>query len=89
MCGIAGFVGKGEKSDLERMTSAIEHRGPDDSGIVFEHGAALGFRRLAIVDLTPTGHQPMWNADKTVAIIFNGEIYNFQELRTELQQKNE
>ncbi len=87
MCGIAGFVGTGSRDDVERMKESLKHRGPDDSGIVFEHGVALGFARLAIVDITPAGHQPMWSEDKKKAIVFNGEIYNFKELRLELEQK--
>jgi asparagine synthase (glutamine-hydrolysing) len=87
MCGIAGFVGHGERADVERMAKTLEHRGPDDKGIVFEHGVALGFARLAIIDITASGHQPMWSEDKKKAIVFNGEIYNFKTLRKELEQK--
>jgi len=67
-----------------RMTDAIRHRGPDDSGILVEGPVALGFRRLSILDLSPAGHQPMQAADGQVSIVFNGEIYNYVELRQQL-----
>lgn len=93
MCGITGFW---NFSDLEthgeltsvinRMTDIIRHRGPDDSGawVEQESGIALGFRRLAILDLSPTGHQPMLSANERYVMVFNGEIYNYAELRAEL-----
>ncbi|MCX6738916.1 MAG: asparagine synthetase B, partial [Candidatus Parcubacteria bacterium] len=84
MCGIAGFVGKGEKKDIEAMTRSLLRRGPDDQGIFFEKGVALGHTRLSILDLSPLGHQPMFSQDKTVGIVFNGEIYNFQKLKPQL-----
>ena len=67
------------------MTEAIRHRGPDDGGIWTEGGVGLGSRRLAVIDLSPNGHQPMTNEDGSLVIVFNGEIYNFQSLRTDLQ----
>ncbi len=66
------------------MTDAIRHRGPDDSGILVEGPVALGFRRLSILDLSPAGHQPMQAADGQVSLVFNGEIYNYVELRDQL-----
>jgi asparagine synthase (glutamine-hydrolysing) len=93
MCGITGYfnLAADESQDemlsrLERMTAKLEHRGPDDSGVWAEatSGIALGFRRLAILDLSPTGHQPMSSADGRYVIVFNGEIYNYGDLRTEL-----
>jgi asparagine synthase (glutamine-hydrolysing) len=86
MCGIAGFSGDFERSLLERMNAAIAHRGPDDAGILFDPAARLGLahRRLSIIDLSPRGHQPMWDVTGRVAITFNGEIYNYRELRREL-----
>jgi len=84
MCGIAGLYNKlGQPVDqmmLERMTDQIVHRGPDDMGVHFEGSVGLGFRRLSIIDLEG-GHQPLSNEDGTVWISFNGEIYNYQELR--------
>ena len=69
------------------MTEALRHRGPDDSGIHIEERVALGHRRLSIIDLSPLGHQPMFSADRRLCIVFNGEIYNFQELRDRLVSK--
>src|SRR5919198_293445 len=93
MCGIAGFVeSSATASPLEaearqdliaRMCSVIRHRGPDDQGALVDNGVALGMRRLSIIDLS-TGHQPIHNEDRTVWIVFNGEVYNFRELRREL-----
>jgi asparagine synthase (glutamine-hydrolysing) len=87
MCGIAGFAGSGTRADLERMAAALAHRGPDDEGFVCERGVGLAHKRLSIIDLTPGGHQPMWNDDKNVALVFNGEIYNFQSLRDDLRKQ--
>jgi asparagine synthase (glutamine-hydrolysing) len=86
MCGIAGFVGAGDADDLSRMTDALVHRGPDDSGSAVdrEHGVWLGHRRLVVVD-PESGDQPMWSEDGRVAVIFNGEIYDAAELRKELE----
>jgi asparagine synthase (glutamine-hydrolysing) len=91
MCGICGKVvrgagGKAEERELRRMTDAIRHRGPDDEGFVLDGRVGLGFRRLSIIDLS-TGHQPIPNEDRTAWIIFNGEVYNFQELRHALEQR--
>ncbi len=86
MCGIAGFVGNGSGAELEAMSSEIAHRGPDDSGVYLGNGVGLAFRRLSIIDLSPAGHQPMWSKDKSIAIIFNGEIYNYRELREKLEK---
>lgn len=92
MCGIAGFWRAGgmredaARDALEAMTRCIAHRGPDDDGVYLdaERGVALGFRRLAIIDLTPLGHQPMQSPRGRYWITFNGEIYNHHELRKEL-----
>src|SRR4051812_17161356 len=93
MCGIAGFVESAEarvpmpKDDatalVHDMCRKIRHRGPDDEGVLVEPGIALGMRRLSIIDVS-SGHQPIHNEDGSVSIVFNGEIYNFQELRDEL-----
>ena len=89
MCGIAGFVGKGSRETLEKMTNALLYRGPDGSGFYFNEaqGVGLGHRRLAIIDIAGGG-QPIFNEDRTVSIIFNGEIYNFQELRERLKLRH-
>src|SRR6478735_570787 len=93
MCGIVGFLGGSGWDDsgastatLRRMTDALERRGPDDAGYWVDAaaGIALGHRRLAIVDLSPAGHQPMPSASGRWTIVFNGEIYNHQELRAKL-----
>jgi asparagine synthase (glutamine-hydrolysing) len=86
MCGIAGFIGNGSGKELEAMSREIAHRGPDDSGAYLGNGVGLAFRRLSIIDLSPAGHQPMWSKDKSIAIIFNGEIYNYRELRVQLEK---
>ena len=85
MCGIVGFTGMraGREAILKAMTDAIAHRGPDGEGSYFGSGVALGHRRLSIIDLAG-GAQPMFNEDKNLAVVFNGEIYNFMELRTKL-----
>ncbi len=87
MCGICGFVGPGTRQDLERMTAAVAHRGPDAAGCWMkpELGVFLGHRRLSIVDHA-TGCQPMSTADGQLVVVFNGEIYNHGELRAELQR---
>jgi asparagine synthase (glutamine-hydrolysing) len=91
MCGIAGVVG--EKDDnwvdynvIQRMCKTIIHRGPDDQGLFVKDGTGLGMRRLSIIDLAG-GQQPVFNEDRTCWLVFNGEIYNFKELRRELQAK--
>jgi asparagine synthase (glutamine-hydrolysing) len=92
MCGISGLVDCGDRETLARMTAVQTHRGPDDSGLWdrrFPDGTyvGLGSRRLAILDLSTSGHMPMCNEDRTLWITYNGEIYNFRELRRELQSK--
>lgn len=88
MCGIAGFVGPGDRAVLKSMTDAIRHRGPDAEGHWVDESAAvfLGHRRLSIVDLS-CGAQPMWTRDGRIGVIFNGEIYNHVELREELKAR--
>src|SRR5208337_1758857 len=93
MCGISGLVNCGDAEALVRMTNVQTHRGPDDSGVWerrFPDGGyiGLGSRRLAILDLSADGHMPMSNEDGTVWITYNGEIYNFADLRRELEAKN-
>src|SRR5215471_7922571 len=91
MCGIAGFwqTKRGfeyPSEVLKKMGVALAHRGPDHSGCLFDSATGLGlsFRRLSILDLSPAGHQPMDSASGRFTIIFNGEIYNFEEIRKEL-----
>jgi asparagine synthase (glutamine-hydrolysing) len=90
MCGIVGaihFDGRQINAlQIEAMAGVLTHRGPDDAGILIEGTVGLGHRRLKIIDLSPSGHQPMTNQDQTIWITFNGEIYNFLELRKELIQ---
>lgn len=89
MCGITGFVNANRQAAdrpvLEAMNHAIIHRGPDEDGFYVKENVALAMRRLAIIDLA-SGQQPMYNEDRTKAIVFNGEIYNYQELREKLDQ---
>jgi asparagine synthase (glutamine-hydrolysing) len=91
MCGIAGIVGASDDTRIDhdlirRMCQTIIHRGPDDEGVFVKDGTGLGMRRLSIIDLAG-GHQPVFNEDRTAWVVFNGEIYNFRELRRELEQK--
>src|SRR5271157_1164204 len=86
MCGIAGFLlrdGQAQVSDVRAMCDLIRHRGPDDEGVYTDGGCGIGMRRLSIIDLG-TGHQPISNEDGSVWVVFNGEIYNYQELRGDL-----
>ncbi len=85
MCGICGLLNKDEPVDratLQAMCDAIRHRGPDDEGYYVNGRLGLGMRRLSIIDLT-TGKQPISNEDGSIWIVFNGEIYNYVELRDE------
>ena len=87
MCGFVGFTGmtNDREHDLSRMMDRIVHRGPDMGGMYFDRDVALGFRRLSILDLSEAGAQPMKSEDGNVVVVFNGEIYNFQSLRAELE----
>ncbi len=86
MCGIAGYIGKGSSNDLQKMAHALRHRGPDAQGVFEGQNFGLAHARLSIVDLSEAGSQPMTNTDSSVILVFNGEIYNFKELRNELMQ---
>lgn len=92
MCGIAGIITHGRISQadvelIERMNEIQKHRGPDDFGVYSDHKCALGHRRLAVIDLTEDGRQPFESDDKCLKLVYNGEIYNYLELRDELEQK--
>ena len=89
MCGFVGFTGDVENKQqvLAAMMDRIVHRGPDMGDQFINDSVALGFRRLSILDLSEAGKQPMRNDEETVVITFNGEIYNFQEIRSELEAK--
>src|SRR5256712_3287396 len=90
MCGIVGMVRADGASIsaalLERMRDCLAHRGPDDAGLYLQGDVGLGVRRLAILDTTSAGHQPMANHDGTLWVVFNGEIYNYVELAEELRR---
>lgn len=87
MCGICGILGDIPRQKIEAMVLAMNHRGPDDSGIFQDDGIALGMTRLSIIDISPRGHQPMSNSDGLVWIVYNGETYNFQQERKLLEEK--
>src|SRR6266851_6370810 len=91
MCGIVGIAAKGpiDRRALAEAVTSLHHRGPDDSGSHIDAGAhvALGATRLAIIDLSPAGHQPIQSPDARVTLVFNGEIYNFRELRRDLEAR--
>src|ERR1700739_289296 len=91
MCGICGQFNFGsrapvQKRDIEAMANSIVHRGPDDDGYYIDGPLGFGFRRLSIIDLAG-GHQPMSDGEGKVWVVFNGEIYNFKELRSELESR--
>jgi asparagine synthase (glutamine-hydrolysing) len=86
MCGIAGYVGKGDRHLVERMCQSLLHRGPDEGGFFVAPGSGVGMRRLSIIDLAG-GHQPICNEDGSVIVVFNGEIYNYEELTASLKNR--
>ena len=91
MCGIAGIINL-KNEDIERrqvlqMMSLIKHRGPDDDGIFVDNNVGLGFVRLSIIDLSQSGHQPMFSQNRRYVIIYNGEVYNYIEIREELESE--
>src|SRR5215831_15194226 len=89
MCGIAGYLSldgaPAAPMVLRRMSEAIAHRGPDGEGFFVDGALGFAHRRLAIIDLSPAGHQPMMTADGRFVLTYNGEVYNFQDLRLELE----
>src|SRR5512139_4078607 len=86
MCGICGSCGIVDRDLLSRMCGAMVHRGPDDEGHYVDGQVMLGMRRLKIIDLE-TGNQPIFNEDRSVAVVYNGELYNFQENRRFLEER--
>jgi len=86
MCGICGAYGSNDRDILHRMCRAMVHRGPDHQGEFYDEHVMMGMRRLKIIDLE-TGNQPIYNEDRSIALVYNGEIYNFKELRSELKKK--
>ncbi len=88
MCGFVGYVGKNkDKKIIKNMTNKIIHRGPDSEGYYFSDKVKLGFRRLSIIDIDESGSQPMYNDDKSLVIVFNGEIYNYKKIKEDLINK--
>ncbi len=86
MCGITGFYGLKDEGTLKKMNASLIHRGPDEEGFFQSNNCSLAMRRLSIIDLE-SGSQPYFNEDRTIVVVFNGEIYNFQEIRAELEKK--
>ena len=87
MCGITGFYGRHDISVLKESVIDLSHRGPDSSGVYYDDAnhVGLGHSRLSILDLSSLGHQPMISSDNQVVLSYNGEVYNFQELKSELK----
>ena len=90
MCGINGILGLSDtllaKQKVQAMNTAMKHRGPDDDGLFAEGKIVLGHRRLSIIDLSSAGHQPMHSHDGRFKIVYNGELYNYKELKFELKR---
>ncbi len=89
MCGFVGFTNTIENTEeiLTQMMDRIRHRGPDSDGKYIDEDIAIGFRRLSIIDITSSGDQPLYSMDKSKVLFFNGEIYNYQDIRSELIEK--
>ena len=87
MCGIVGYIGDTSTGKINKMLSAISHRGPDDHGVYVNKQYGLGNNRLSVIDLSKNGHQPMFDNEKTICIVYNGEMYNFKNLRNELKKE--
>ena len=91
MCGIAGIVGERndcriDRATIHQMCQTMVHRGPDEEGVFVQNGVGLGMRRLSVIDVAG-GHQPIFNEDRSIAVVLNGEIYNFLELRQQLESR--
>src|ERR1017187_2121251 len=92
MCGILAVIKREQeinKGIFSDMLDTLSKRGPDNKGMYFEKNLALGQRRLSIIDLSDAGSQPMWNEDKTVGVLCNGEIYNYLAIKASLKQKHD
>src|ERR1043165_10076510 len=92
MCGIVGVAGSFSRDEcieiLRKMNAAIEHRGPDDEGVWAEDGFGMAMRRLSIIDLA-RGHQPMWDEQGRMGVVFNGEVYNYRALQQEFREQGQ
>lgn len=90
MCGICGIINFNQtlvqENSITQLMHSMKHRGPDDEGIFIDGNVGLGFVRLSIIDISPAGHQPMFSYDGRYVMVFNGEIYNYIEIRKELQE---
>ncbi len=84
MCGLSGYFGQGDKNILKKMSDVLSYRGPDDQGFFINERVGLAHNRLSIIDLSPSGHQPMANENGSLQLVFNGEIYNYPALKKEL-----
>src|ERR1041385_5078798 len=87
MCGICGIFGQPDPNAVDRMLMRMHHRGPDDIGSYADECVSMGMTRLAILDLSPAGHQPMATSDQNIWIVYNGEVYNFQSERKLLEMQ--
>ena len=87
MCGIAGYVGDVSGEKIGKMLRAVAHRGPDDSGMFVHRNVGIGNNRLAVIDVSPKGHQPMFDDKRDVVIVYNGEMYNFMEVKRKLEKE--
>src|SRR5262245_303819 len=92
MCGICGIVGQADEQLIQSMLAALAHRGPDDEGVYIAEATdgervGLGHRRLSIIDLSAAGHEPMSDAQGEIWLTYNGEIYNFQDIRRDLEKR--
>lgn len=87
MCGIVGYIGDVNRDKISKMLHFVSHRGPDDSGLYVHGNVGIGNNRLAIIDVSPKGHQPMFDDEKSLCIVYNGEMYNFMEVRKLLEKE--
>ncbi len=87
MCGIVGYAGNVNREKISKMLYSIAHRGPDDSGMFVRGEIGLGNNRLAVIDVSPKGHQPMFDDEKSICIVYNGEMYNFMDVRRKLEKE--